>query len=61
MTTKDGTIYYLGSPKNIVVKNVAEGIRVSWGSVANAVKYKVVRKNALTGETLVLAETKNAE
>ena len=61
MTTKDGTIYYLGSPKNIVVKNVAEGIRVSWDSVANAVKYKVVRKNALTGETLVLAETKNAE
>ena len=61
MTTKDGTIYYLGSPKNIIVKNIAEGISVSWDSVANAVKYKVIRRNALTGETRVLGETKNTE
>ncbi len=61
MTTKDGVIYYLGSPKNIVVKNVNEGIKLSWDTVANATKYKIIRKNTLTGEIKTIGETNGIE
>ena len=61
MTTKDKEIYFLGSPKNLVVKNVADGIEISWNSVPNANSYIVSRRDTSTGETKNIAEIKTTE
>ena len=58
MTTKDKEIYFLGSPKNLILKNVSEGIEISWDTVPNATGYIVSRRDAVTGEVKNVTESK---
>ena len=49
MSAESKEVYLLLAPKNIVVKNEIEGIKVSWDLSSSAVKYIVMRKDMKTG------------
>lgn len=49
-------VYLFLAPKNIVVKNEIDGIKVSWDSSVSATKYIVMRKDIKTGVAVSIGE-----
>lgn len=58
MSAESKEIYLLLAPKNIVVKNEIDGIKVTWESSPSAVKYSVMRKDIKTGLAVCIGEPK---
>ncbi len=58
MTISNTEIYFLCAPKNVVLENTKTGIKISWSGADNAASYQIKRKDAITGEVIILGESK---
>ncbi len=58
MSAESKEVYILLAPKNIVVKNELDGVKVSWEASLGAVKYIVMRKDIKTGVAVFIGEPK---
>ena len=59
MSAESKEIYILLAPKNVVVKNEINGIKVSWDSSESADHYVVMRKDVKTGASTCIGEPKD--
>lgn len=58
MSNESKEVYLLLAPKNIIVKNEIDGIKVSWNASQSAIKYIVMRKDVSTGSVVCIGEPK---